>query len=50
MTDFEDFHNRVPKRIIVSSFIIAMLLDFMPFPAETFFWLPNSPLLPCFIG
>ena len=45
MTDFEDFHNRVPKRIIVSSFIIAMLLDFMPFPAETFFWLPEFTAL-----
>ena len=45
MNDFEDFHNRVPKRIIVSSFILAMLLDFMPFPAEAFFWLPEFTAL-----
>lgn len=41
MTDFEEFHNRVPKRIIISGFVLAMLLDFMPFPFETFFWLPE---------
>lgn len=45
MTDFEEFHNRVPKRIIVSGFMLAMLLDFMPFPFETFFWLPEFTAL-----
>ncbi len=45
MTDFEEFHNRVPKRIIVSGFVLAMLLDFMPFPFETFFWLPEFTAL-----
>lgn len=45
MTDFEDFHNRVPKRIIISGFVLAILLDFMPFPFETFFWLPEFSAL-----
>lgn len=45
MTDFEDFHNRVPASIIVSSFVLAMLLDFMPFPFEVFFWLPEFTAL-----
>ncbi|MFS6936987.1 rod shape-determining protein MreD [Neisseria animaloris] len=45
MTDFEDFHSRVPKRIVISSFIVVMLLDFMPFPFEVFFWLPEFTAL-----
>ena len=45
MTDFEDFHNRVPAVIIISSFVLAILLDFMPFPFEAFFWLPEFTAL-----
>ncbi|KLT72096.1 rod shape-determining protein MreD [Neisseria arctica] len=41
MTNFDDFHNRVSKRLISASFAIVMLLDFMPFHADTFFWLPE---------
>lgn len=45
MTDFEDAHLLLPKRIIVISFIISMLLDFIPFPNDFFFWLPSFTVL-----
>lgn len=45
MTDFEDFHNRISKRLIAATFAVAMLLDFMPFSSDGFFWLPEFTAL-----
>ncbi|MCS4533043.1 rod shape-determining protein MreD [Neisseria montereyensis] len=45
MTELEDFHKRVPKHITVSGFVLAMLLDFIPFSFHTFFWLPEFTAL-----
>ena len=41
MNDFDNFHNRTPTRLIFISFILALLLDLMPFGAYTTFWLPE---------
>lgn len=41
MTDFEDFYGRIPKRLIIGSLAVAMLLDFIPLPPHLFFWLPD---------
>ncbi|MDO4877837.1 MAG: rod shape-determining protein MreD [Neisseria sp.] len=41
MTDFNDFYNRLPKGMIASSFAVALLIDLMPFPVESYAWLPE---------
>ena len=39
MNDFDDSYRAIPLRFIIGSFALAMLLDFMPLPFDTFFWL-----------
>ncbi|QEY24347.1 rod shape-determining protein MreD [Neisseria animalis] len=41
MNELDDFAVPVRLRTIVISFVLALLLDLMPFPFEMFFWLPE---------
>lgn len=43
--EFEDVYQSVPLRTVFVSFLLAMLLDFMPFPFDVFFWLPQLTAL-----
>ena len=45
MSDFEDSYREIPLRIVIGSFLMAILLDFMPFPFDVFFWLPELTAL-----
>lgn len=45
MSEFEDSYQHAPLRVVVASFIVAILLDFMPFPFDVFFWLPDLTAL-----
>lgn len=45
MNEFEDSFHAVPLGMVVLTFAAAMLLDFMPFPFDTFFWLPEITAL-----
>ncbi|WP_416190761.1 rod shape-determining protein MreD [Neisseria sp. CCUG12390] len=45
MSEFDDSFHAVPAGLVVVTFIVAMLLDFMPFPFEAFFWLPELTAL-----
>ena len=45
MNDFDNFHNRTPKRLIIISFALALLLDLMPFGTSAVFWLPEFTAL-----
>ncbi|MDO4997380.1 MAG: rod shape-determining protein MreD [Neisseria sp.] len=45
MNDFEPFYNRLPTGLIVSTFAIAILLDFIPSNPSVFFWLPEFSAL-----
>ena len=45
MNDFDNFHNRTPKRLIFISFALALLLDLMPFGTSAVFWLPEFTAL-----
>ena len=45
MTDFDDFHNRIPKRLIAATFAASLLFDLIPFPAALSFWLPEMTAL-----
>lgn len=45
MSDFDNFYNRLPKRIIVTGFAVALLLDLVPLPQHIFFWLPEFTLM-----
>ena len=41
MNDFDDSSPVIPLPVILVSFLVALLLDFMLFPFEVFFWLPE---------
>lgn len=45
MNEFDDSFHAVPLSMVVVTFIVAMLLDFMPFPFDVFFWLPELTAL-----
>ncbi|PSJ81130.1 rod shape-determining protein MreD [Neisseria iguanae] len=45
MNEFDDSFHAVPLGMVVATFIVAMLLDFMPFPFDMFFWLPELTAL-----
>ncbi|MCP1771232.1 rod shape-determining protein MreD [Neisseria perflava] len=45
MSDFDDSFQIMPWHVIIGSFVVAMLLDFMPFPFDVFFWLPELTAL-----
>ncbi|ASK28251.1 rod shape-determining protein MreD [Neisseria chenwenguii] len=45
MDDYDDSSRAVSLRVVIISFILAMLLDFMPFPFDAFFWLPELTAL-----
>ncbi|MDO5059515.1 MAG: rod shape-determining protein MreD, partial [Neisseria sp.] len=45
MNDFDTFYNRIPKRLIIGSFLLAALLDFVPLDYGLFFWLPEFSAL-----
>lgn len=45
MKEFDDSFHAVPLGMVVVTFIAAMLLDFMPFPFDVFFWLPQLTAL-----
>ena len=41
MNDFDDSYRAVPLHIMAASLIVMMILDFMPFSFDGFFWLPE---------
>lgn len=41
MENKDNFYNRVPKRLIYISFLVMMLIDFIPLPVSSFYWLPE---------
>lgn len=45
MKELEDSLLIVPLRTIILTFVVTLLLDFMPFPFEVFFWLPDLTAL-----
>lgn len=46
MSDYDNFYNRLPKRIIAAGFVVALLIDLIPLPQKLFFWLPAfTPML-----
>lgn len=45
MNNTENFYNRTPKRMILVSFLLAMLLDFIPLSGDLFHWLPEFTAL-----
>ncbi|WP_315361055.1 rod shape-determining protein MreD [Neisseria bacilliformis] len=45
MNDFDDFHNRIPKRLVAATFAASLLFDLIPFPAHLSFWLPEATAL-----
>lgn len=45
MNDFDDSYRAVPLHIMVASLIVMMILDFMPFSFDGFFWLPEMTAL-----
>ena len=44
MSQLKDFYIRIPKKLIFISFLIALILDFIPVPT-TLAWLPDATLL-----
>ncbi len=45
MTEFNDFYNRIPKGLITWTFVIALLIDLIPFPFDSYAWLPECTAL-----
>ncbi len=45
MTEFDHIYRRTRKRLIVGSFIISLLLDFIPVPAPVLYWMPEFTAL-----
>ena len=45
MNDFDDSYRAMPVGVIAASFAVTMLVDFMPFPFDVFFWLPELTAL-----
>ena len=45
MNDFDDSYRAMPVGVIAASFAVTMLVDFMPFPFDGFFWLPELTAL-----
>ena len=45
MNDFDDSYRAVPLHIMAASLIVMMILDFMPFSFDGFFWLPEMTAL-----
>jgi len=43
--DFDDSYRAVPLHIMAASLIVMMILDFMPFSFDGFFWLPEMTAL-----
>lgn len=41
MNDFSTIHSQIPKKWVFISFLPVLLLDFIPLPLTTFFWLPE---------
>lgn len=37
----EPSYNRIPLRLIYISFLVVMMLDFIPFSGSLFYWLPE---------
>lgn len=44
MNQYEDFYNRAPTKLILLSFIVAMVVDFIPF-SGSLYWLPELTAL-----
>ena len=45
MTESENFYSRIPKKLIYFSFMLALLLDFIPLPGSLFHLLPEFSAL-----
>ena len=45
MNDFDDSYRAVSLHIMAASLIVMMILDFMPFSFDGFFWLPEMTAL-----
>lgn len=41
MREYESSYHRIPLRLIYISFLIVMMLDFIPFSGSLFYWLPE---------
>lgn len=41
MSDWEEIGVQFPRKMIVASFIVALLLSVLPLPSAYFFWLPD---------
>lgn len=44
MARYEDFYSRIPLKLFFLSFIISMVVDFIPFAANLY-WLPELTIL-----
>lgn len=42
--NYDDFYNRLPKKLIIFSFVLAMVIDFIPF-SGSLYWLPEFTAL-----
>ena len=43
--DSENFDNKIPKKLIYLSFVIGILVDFIPFSGSLFYWFPEFSAL-----
>ncbi|RKW30919.1 MAG: rod shape-determining protein MreD, partial [Kingella sp. (in: b-proteobacteria)] len=41
MTESETLYSKIPKRLIYISFLITILIDFIPLSGSLFHWLPE---------
>ena len=41
----ENFYSRIPLKLIIISFIVPLILDFIPFSGSIFYWLPEFTAL-----
>lgn len=41
MTDTDNFYTHIPLRLILISYALAMLVDFIPLSGSLFYWLPE---------
>ena len=45
MTESETLYSKIPKRLIYISFLLAILIDFIPLSGSLFHWLPEFTAL-----
>ncbi|MCG7659685.1 rod shape-determining protein MreD [Neisseriaceae bacterium CCUG 44465] len=45
MNESETFYHKIPKKLIYISFILAILVDFIPLSGSLFYWLPEFTAL-----